>query len=173
MADDRQILETERLILRKLTPDDLEALFRLYRDPIIREHFPEGVLSRAETQAELDWIIKVYYGDYDYGLWATIYKPTGEFIGRCGLLPWVIDERQEVEVAYLLDRAYWRQGLATEAAQAIVAYGFDQLKFDRLICLPIPENAASIRVAEKMGMHLERELVLDGSPALLYSIAKS
>ena len=173
MADaDQIIIETERLMLRKLTPADLDDLFRLYRDPVIREHFPEGVLDREETKAELDWIIKVYYGEYGYGLWATIYKATGAFIGRCGLLPWVIDERQEVEVAYLLDQAYWGQGLASEAAQAIVAYGFDVLKLKRLICLPVPENAASMRVAEKMGMHIEREIVLDGTPAMLYSIEK-
>jgi ribosomal-protein-alanine N-acetyltransferase len=166
------ILETERLILRKLTLDDLDALFALYRDPQIRKYFPEGTLTYAETREELEWIIDVYYGQYGFGLWATIYKATGAFIGRCGLLPWTIEERQEVEVAYLLDKAYWGQGLATEVARAIVAYGLEQLQLSRLICLPEPENQASCRVAEKAGMTLEKELELDGVMARLYSITK-
>jgi len=171
MADAQtKILETRRIILRCLTMDDLDALFALYRDPEIRTYFPEGTLTYDETRAELEWIIDVYYGQYGYGLWATIHKETGAFIGRCGLLPWTIEGQQEVEVAYLLDKAYWGQGLATEAARAIVQYGFEQLHLPRIICLPEPENLASRKVAEKIGMTLEKEFVLDGTPALLYSI---
>ena len=106
------------------------------------------------------------------GLWATLYKPTGAFIGRCGLLPWTIEQQSEVEVAYLLDKAYWGQSLATEAAQAIVRYGFEQLQLNRLICLIDPDNQASRRVAEKIGMTLEKEMAGiegDGIPTLLYS----
>ncbi len=164
------VLETERLILRLLTMEDLDDLYALYRDPEIRQYFPEGTLTYEETREELEWIIEVYYGKYGYGLWATIHKGAGEFIGRCGLLPWTIEGRQEVEVAYLLDKRYWGQGLATEAARGIVQYGFEQLGLSRIICLPEPENEASRRVAEKIGMTLEREIVLDGTPALVYVI---
>jgi ribosomal-protein-alanine N-acetyltransferase len=167
------IIETNRLILRRLRPADLEALFALYRDPEVRKYFPEGTLTYEETREELAWIIDVYYGQYGYGLWATIYKETGAFIGRCGLIPWTIDQRLEVEVAYLLDKAYWGQGLATEAAQAIVQYAFEQLQLSRLICLFDPEHQASRNVAEKMGMTLEKELEGingDGIPTLLYSM---
>src|SRR6185436_1818178 len=114
------ILETKRLLLRTLTMDDLDDLYALYRDANVRKYFPEGTLTYEETKEELEWIIDVYYGQYGYGLWATIYKETGEFIGRCGLLPWTIENRQEVEVAYMLTKPYWGQGLATEAAQAIL-----------------------------------------------------
>ncbi|MBE7471715.1 MAG: GNAT family N-acetyltransferase [Anaerolineae bacterium] len=164
------ILETERLSLRRLTPDDLDALFALYRDPEIRRYFPEGTQTYEETKEELEWIIEVYYGRYGYGLWATIYKETGEFIGRCGLLPWTIEERQEVEVAYLLDKRYWGQGLATEAAAAIRDYAFAHLPISRLICLVDPENEASRRVAQKIGMTLEKEMILDGTPALVFAM---
>jgi len=165
------ILETERLSLRRLTLADLDALFALYRDPEIRRYFPEGTQTYEETKEELEWIIEVYYGRYGYGLWATIYKETGEFIGRCGLLPWTIEERQEVEVAYLLDKRYWGQGLATEAAQAIRDYAFAHLPISRLICLVDPENEASRHVAQKIGMTLEKEMILDGTPALMFSMA--
>jgi len=109
----------------------------------------------------------------ELGLWATIHKETGKFIGRCGLLPWEIDDRLEVEIAYLLDKSFWHQGLATEAAQGILKYGFEKLNLSRLICLMDPENIPSQRVAERIGMTLERKvdgIVGDNFPTLIYSI---
>lgn len=167
------ILETSRLLLRPLTLSDLDALARLYRDPDIRRFFPEGTLTLTQTQEELAWIIDVYYRKYGFGLWATIHKATGQFIGRCGLIPWTFDGKQEVEVAYLLDKAYWGQGLATEVAQAIRDYGFVQLGLSRLICLIDPDHTASRRVAEKIGMTLEQSLDGidgDGIPTLIYAL---
>lgn len=166
------ILETERLILRRLTMDDLAALSVLYSDPEVRKYFPEGTLTYEETKEELAWIIDVYYGQYGFGLWATIHKDTGEFIGRCGLLPWTIDGRNEVEVAYLLDKAYWGQGLATEAALGIVRYAFEQLQLSRLICLIDAENQASQAVAGKIGMRFEKDMIDDKGPALVYSMTR-
>ncbi len=170
MADiSRKVLETERLILRRLTMDDLDALFALYSDPEVRRYFPEETLTFEQTKEELEWIINVYYGQYGYGLWATIHKETGEFIGRCGLLPWTIDGRAEVEVAYMLARAYWGQGLGTEAARAILQYGFEQLHLARLICLVDPGNQASSNVARKIGMTLEKDGDIHGERTLLYA----
>jgi len=166
------VLETDRLILRLLTMDDLDALSVLYRDPDVRKYFPEGTLTYEETKEELEWIIDVYYGQHGFGLWATIHKKTGEFIGRCGLLPWTIDGRKEVEVAYMLAKPHWGQGLATEAAGAILRYGFEQLEYTRLICLVDPDNQASRRVAQKIGMTLELEGDIAGYPTALYSIQR-
>ena len=81
------VIETERLALRLLTLDDLDALAAIYRDKDVRKYFPEGTLTREQTKEELEWIINVYYGQYGFGLWATTHKETNEFIGRCGLLP--------------------------------------------------------------------------------------
>ena len=93
----------------------------------------------------------------ELGLWATILKETGQFIGRCGLLPWTIDGQDEVEVAYLIDKALWGQGLGTEAARGIRDYALDKLGLTRLVCLIDKSNLASIRVAEKIGMAFEVE----------------
>ena len=166
------ILETERLILRQLLPTDLESLFALYRDPEIRRYFPEGVLTYEETKEELEWFLHGHPTHPELGLWATIHKETNQFIGRCGLLPWTIDQRPEVEVAYLLDKEYWGQGLGTEAAQGILNYGFEQLHLYRLICLIDRENEASIKVASKIGMTFEKEGEDEKGPFLLYSINK-
>lgn len=166
------ILETKRLLFRRLIPDDLDALFRLYSDEEIRQYFPEGVLTYEETKEELEWFLNGHPRHPELGLWATIHKETNQFIGRCGLLPWTIEERPEVEVAYLLDKKYWRQGLGTEAAQAILHYGFEQLKLTRLICMVDPNNQASAKVATNIGMTLEKEMEDEKGPFLLFSISK-
>ena len=168
------VLETERLVLRLLTMADLDVLATLYRDPEVRRYFPDGTRTYEETRAELEWIIEVYYGRYGYGLWATVLKESGAFIGRCGLLPWEIDGRTEVEVAYLLDKEHWGRGLATEAARGIAGHAFSTLPVDRLICLVDPENAASRRVAEKVGMTLLWDDYVDEEgPAHVYAIPRS
>jgi ribosomal-protein-alanine N-acetyltransferase len=164
-------LETPRLRLRPLTMDDLEDLYALYRDPEVRRYFPDGTRTYAETQEELAWFIDVYYARYGYGLWATHYKPTGEFIGRCGLIPWSIEGEHAVEVAYLLAKPFWGQGLATEVAGAILNYAFMQLRLPRVICMVDPEHLASARVAEKNGMVVEREGMIEGAMTRLYTLA--
>ena len=82
------ILETNRLLLRHLNLDDLDELFALYSDPEMRQYFPEGVLTYEDTKEELEWHMHGHPKHPELGLWATIHKETGKFIGRCGLLPW-------------------------------------------------------------------------------------
>ncbi len=167
-----KILETDRLILRRLLPEDFDELYALYRDPEIRRYFPEGTLTREETKEELDWFLNGHPAHPELGLWATIHKETGRFIGRCGLLPWTIDGRDEVEVAYMIAKDFWGQGLGTEAAQGIVKYAFGQLGLSRLICLIDHENEASKKVAAKLGMTFEKEGRDEKGPFLLYSMSK-
>ena len=169
------ILETPRLILRHLVLDDLDALFALYSDPEIRKYFPDGVKSHEDTREELEWYLNGHPEHPKIGLWATVHKETGKFIGRCGLLPWEIDSRLEIEVAYLLDKKFWHQGLATEAAKGILAYAFDNLSLKRVICLMHPDNIASQRVAQRVGMILEGsvdDIAADNFPTLIYAINK-
>jgi RimJ/RimL family protein N-acetyltransferase len=169
------ILETPRLLLRHLNMNDLEQLHTLYQDLEIRKYFPEGVLSYQDTKEELEWHMNGHPQYPELGLWATIDKESGKFIGRCGLLPWEIDGKLEVEIAYLLDKKFWHQGLATEAARGIVVYGFEKLNLTRLICLIDPDNVASQRVAERIGMKLERRvdgIAGDNFPTLIYAIGK-
>ena len=172
------ILQTDRLLLRRFVPDDLDALYALYRDPEMRQYFPqEGAspdrtLTREETKEELEWFLNGHPRHPELGLWATILKETGAFIGRCGLLPWTIDGQDEVEVAYMIDKRFWRRGLATEAARGIRDYAFEQLGLVRLICMIDDQNAGSIGVAEAIGMKFEREAVDEYGPYQIYSMAK-
>jgi RimJ/RimL family protein N-acetyltransferase len=170
------ILETERLILRCFVPNDLDDLFELYQDEEIRRYFPEGVLSFDQTKEELEWFLNGHPRFPALGLWATLNKKTGEFMGRCGLLPWTIEDRHEVEVAYMLGKKFWGQGFASEAALAIVRHAFEQLNLSRLICLIDPENLASVKVAQRIGMSFEQKvdgIDGDGIPTLIYSISRN
>ena len=170
------ILETTRLILRHPSLNDLNNHYRLYSDPEIRRYFPDGVLTLTETREELEWYLNGHPEHPELGLWATIHKETGKFIGRCGLLPWEIDGKLEIEVAYLLDKHFWFQGLATEAAKGILADAFDNLNLSRIICLMHPDNIASQRVAQRLGMTMEGKVdgvAADNFPTLIYAIHKS
>ena len=151
------ILETARLSMRRLVPDDLDSLFALYRDPEVRRFFPEGVLTRDQTSEELEWHRHGHLRHPELGLWATIDRATGRFIGRCGLLPWTIEGRDEVEVAYLIAPEFQGQGLGTEAARGVLEHGFGALGLSRLVCLIDPDNRPSIGVATSIGMTLEGE----------------
>ena len=153
------ILETPRLALRHLVPEDLDALFALYGDPEMRRYFPDGMRTRDETKQELEWFLQGHPKYPELGLWATVERSSGNFLGRCGLLPWEIDFKHEVELAFLIDKSRWGEGLATEAAAAIVGYATSVLHLQRLICLITPGNSASVRVAQKVGMSFERELM--------------
>ncbi|HJS17743.1 MAG TPA: GNAT family N-acetyltransferase [Anaerolineales bacterium] len=168
------ILETPRLLLRRQVPADLDDLWALYCDPEITKYIPDAPRTREEAREELEWHMNGHPENPDLGLWATIHKESGKFIGRCGLLPWTIDGQQEVEVAYTIARDYWGTGLGTEAAQAILRYGFENLNLRRLVCLIEPENTASKRVAEKIGMTFEKRVVDGEFPSFfVYSIDKS
>jgi RimJ/RimL family protein N-acetyltransferase len=167
-----KILETERLLMRRLAPADLDDLYALYRDPDIRRYFPEGVLTLEETREELEWFQNGHPHHPKLGLWATIHKPTGAFIGRCGLLPWTIEGVDEVEIAYLIAKPWQRQGLGAEAARALVRYGFEKLGLKRLIALVDPENEASIRTAVKVGLSFEKEAEIGGLRSPIYAIGR-
>lgn len=166
------ILETERLLLRRFVLPDLDDLFAFYSEPDVIKYIPDAPRSYEETKEELEWFLNGHPKFPELGLWATIDKETGQFMGRCGLLPWTIDGQKEVEVAFALLKAYWGQGLATEAAQAIVHYGFEHLGLSRLICVIDHDNEGSIKVATKIGMTFEKESKDEYGPFLVYALNK-
>lgn len=166
------ILETPRLILRHQALEDLDDLWALYCNPNIIRFIPDAPRSREEAKEELEWHMHGHPRHPELGLWVTIHKETGKFIGRCGLLPWAIDGQDEVEVAYTIAEAYQGQGLGTEAAQAILNYGFEKLDLMRLICLIDSDNIASQKVAGKIGMKFEKEGRDEMGSFLVYSIEK-
>lgn len=164
------VLETPRIVLRRFELDDLEPLAALYRDPVVRRFFPDGILTREQTAEEIAWFRDGDPEDPRLGLWAAIERESGALLGRCGLLRWSIEGRDEIELAYLIDRARWGEGLATEAALGIVRHAAERLRLSRLIALIVPGNEGSIRVAEKVGMAFERRYAHSSGQCLLYAM---
>jgi ribosomal-protein-alanine N-acetyltransferase len=164
------VAETERLMLRRITHADLDAYAALNADPEVTRYLGSGrIRTREETLAEIDYILRMY-DDCGYSLWATVRKQDGTFIGRCGLLNWQLDGRDEVEVAYGLARPFWGLGYASEAARAVREWAFAYLDVDRLVSLVVPENEASKNVAKKNGMRFERYSTLRGLRVEVYAI---
>lgn len=144
------IIETDRLLLRELTPDDLPALRRLLQDDQAMVAY-EGAFSDAEVQ---DWLDRqlARYQRWRFGLWAVLLRKSGQVIGQCGLTmqPW---KGQEVlEIGYLLERAHWHHGYATEAARACKDYAFATLGATEVCSIIRDTNLASQRVALRNGM---------------------
>jgi len=165
-----EIVRTRRLLLRRLVPEDLEALYALYRDPEVRRHFPDGTRTLEQTREELQWFLNGHPRHPELGLWATVELATGSFLGRCGLLPWRIDGVDEVELAFLIAKERWGEGLATEAAFGVIEHAQTVLKLERLICLVMPENVRSAAVARKVGMSFEREYTDEFGLCHIYSM---
>jgi RimJ/RimL family protein N-acetyltransferase len=93
-------------------------------------------------------------------------------IGHCGFLHWQIDGADEIEIGYRLHPDYWDKGIATEAAMAVRDHAFRDLKLPRVISLIHPENIPSRRVAEKIGMTLEKETIFRGFPTNVFSLCR-
>jgi ribosomal-protein-alanine N-acetyltransferase len=165
------VLNTERLQLRHFEPDDLAPLYALYRDAEMRKYYPDGTRTLEETKEELDYFIEGYPRYPELGLWATIERSSGMFLGRCGLLPWKIEGKDEVELAFMIKKERWREGFATEASHGIIKHAHQILRLRRLVCLVLPGNAASAGVAEKVGMSFEREFTDEYGPSQLYALA--
>jgi ribosomal-protein-alanine N-acetyltransferase len=164
------IIETPRLLFRPLTPGDAEDLAAIYADPDVMLFF-EGTRSLEHAVREIEECRR-WYVRLGFHFWATIHKEDRKFIGRCGLLPQVLDGRREVEVAYMLARRHWNQGLGTEAARAITEYGFERHTFRRLVSIIAPSNLASIRVAEKNGMRYIKDVAFKGYVDRLYAVER-
>ncbi len=154
------VLETERLVLRPLGPDDLEALTALHAEPSFW-HYPFG---RGQTPAETEgFLVRVIdsYSRLGFGLHAVEERRTGAMIGWAGLsVPEFLPEiLPAVEVGWRLGSAWWGQGYATEAGAAWVHWGFETLGLDRIVSIFEPDNERSGRVMAKLGFELERVTV--------------
>ncbi|MBG1240516.1 GNAT family N-acetyltransferase [Nostoc sp. NZL] len=159
-------IETARLQLRHFSLKDLDYLFRLYSDvEIMRYLLPR---TREQTQASLSKHIQQWQ-KHNFGMWAVIYKETGKMIGRCGLS--FLENTPEVELGYVFDKFYWNMGLGTEASQATLKFGFWQAKLDRIVAIAHPENIASVRVIQKVGMKYEKNASYYGHDVVYFAIS--
>jgi RimJ/RimL family protein N-acetyltransferase len=158
-------LETARLRLERLAPEHAEALCAIWSDPEVARF----LMSPPGSPAELDALFaRNLEAAREFGGWAVGERASGAVIGRVCFFGF--GERRRPELAFLLARAAWGRGLATEAARAALAEGFGALAFPEVVALVRPENARAIGVLAKLGFARESRLRLRGAPAELYRV---
>jgi RimJ/RimL family protein N-acetyltransferase len=161
------VLETQRLLLRPFTEADVDDLTRLYGDPAVMRHLGDGSpLDRAASWRQ----VAIFMGHMEmrgYSILAVVEKATGQFLGRAG--PWFPAGWPALEVGWVIDPSRWGEGFATEAGRASLAYCWRTLRATEVCSLIRPANAASIRVAVKLGATLHRVIPdFIGGPAEMY-----
>jgi RimJ/RimL family protein N-acetyltransferase len=163
-------LETPRLLLREWLPRDLDPHAEMSSDPEVMRYIGDGsVLDRGQSWRE----VATHIGHWElrgYGQWAIERTEDGASIGRAGL--WFPAGWPGIEVGWKLARDAWGNGYATEAGRAAIEWAWEALDLPELISLIQPRNVASIRVAERLGMHRQRESIVDGQDALVYAIER-
>ncbi|MBA2712674.1 MAG: GNAT family N-acetyltransferase [Rubrobacteraceae bacterium] len=164
-----KVLETERLVLRKMGMSDVDNLMGIFSDPMAMRYYP-NTKSRGEAEEWVRWTLGSYR-DHGFGQWVAILKDSGEFAGQCGLTVQEVEGDREVEIGYLFLRRFWRRGLATEAARMVRDLGF-ALGHERLVSIIDPGNRASRRVAEKTGLTLEKVAWKSNKKVCVYSVVK-
>jgi RimJ/RimL family protein N-acetyltransferase len=148
------IAETERLIIRFWRADDAEDAFAIYGDPDVTRYLA-GDARDTTIESTREWLAKKLATQAEktpLGVWAVEERSSGRVIGHALLQYAPINGEDRVEIGYALARAAWGKGYATEIAHAMIQVGFDRLDLDELYGVVIPENAASRRVLEKVGM---------------------
>jgi RimJ/RimL family protein N-acetyltransferase len=150
-------LESKRLIIRQHTPEDVRALYAILSDPATMAFWPQPFsLLQVEEWVQTRGIQK--YGE-GIGRCAVLLKETGELIGDAGIVIQEIDGTPEYDLGYIIHSDYWGQGYGAEAALLLMKVGFEVLRLPRL-CANMPvEHTSSRKVAEKLGMHLEKEFI--------------
>ncbi len=146
-------METERLVLRRWSEDDVDALAAVFAEPAFW-HFPfRRGFTREETEQFVERQLE-HWATHGFGMWAVELKADGRLAGYTGLaIPtWLPQVLPAVEVGWRLHPDHWGRGLATEGGAASLRYGFEELGLDRIIAIAMPDNVASLRVMAKLGM---------------------
>ena len=170
-STDPIVLRIDEFTMRPIEASDLDALAAIWVDPEVTRFLPSrGVpISREKTEKALVSFLE-HWQTRGYGIWAIVKNTSSEMVGYCGLR--YLDELDEVEVLYGLDKAYWGRGIATQATKASISYGFNVTNLDRIIAMALPDNQASKRVMEKSGLQYEKQIHIFNLNGLYYSITR-
>jgi RimJ/RimL family protein N-acetyltransferase len=146
------MLETERLLLRRWKPSDSEPFAEMNADPRVMEFFPD-TLTREESDRLIE-SIENHFNNHGFGLFAAELKTESKLIGFIGLhvAGFQAHFTPCVEIGWRIAAPYWSKGLATEGSRAVIRFAFDRLKLESLVSFTVPENVASRRLMEKLGM---------------------
>jgi RimJ/RimL family protein N-acetyltransferase len=143
-------IETARLKLRSFTPDDLNDLSEIRSDPDVMKYLGSGKPESIDQSRTALNKILAHWEKHGFGRWAAIDKARDKLIGWCGLS--YLENTKDVEIGYGMAKSYWGKGLTSEAAAAVIKAGFEDLGLDHIVAVAWPENLASRRVMDRLGM---------------------
>lgn len=143
------VMETERCYLRELTSSDADALYEIFSNPEVQRYLQEKTGTKEEEEEKLSAYINTAYPFFGYGFWGVFCKESGVLIGKAGFQ----EGSMPLEAGYVLKPSVWGRGLATEVLAALLNYAKEELDVSDVIVKIREGNAASLRVAEKCGMH--------------------
>ena len=149
------MIETDRLILRKYTLDDFDALYEIVSDPETMQHYP-APFDEERTRGWITWNLE-NYEKYGFGLWAVVLKETGAFIGDCGISIQNIDGEMLPEIGYHIHKKFWHKGFGKEAARAARDWVFEHTDYDIVYSYMKYTNVGSYRTAIANGMKKVKE----------------
>lgn len=144
-------ITTPRLTLRPFTEADIGPLHQILVEPDVLRYFPNPDPPARDRVEKLVTGQLAHWAEHGYGWWAVEVRPDGAFAGWNGLQ--YLPETDETEIGYLLGKPFWGRGLATEGARAGLRFGFEELGLEKIVAVVHPDNVASRRVIEKLGMH--------------------
>lgn len=148
-------IETERLLLRLFRPEDFDAAWTVWGDPLVIKYLSlNGPIPPEQVRAFLTRS-RQFWDEEGFGQLALVHKGHGKLIGYCGFK--FLEETGEVELLYGLASVYWNQGLVTEAAKACLRFAFEETSLERIVAIAQHANVGSYRVMEKAGMRYEKE----------------
>jgi RimJ/RimL family protein N-acetyltransferase len=162
------ILGTPRLRLREYRRADVDELADMFADEETMTYYPRPK-TRDESLAWIEWNLELYEA-YGFGLWVMEARETGEFLGDRGLTLQTVDGVTDIEVGWHTRKDHWGKGFATEAAISCRDLAFQEIGLRRLISIIHPDNLASIRVAEKLGMIPGKRTQGKDGPVVVYAI---
>ena len=156
-----KILETERLLLRRMTVEDAGFILELLNEAaFIRNIGDKGVRTTEDARLYILSGPVASYGQFGFGLYLVEWKETGEAIGICGLLK--REPLDDVDIGFAFLEKHWSKGFASESAGAVMEYGRRVLGIGRIVAIVSPENHGSIRVLGKIGLQFERMILMPG-----------
>jgi ribosomal-protein-alanine N-acetyltransferase len=161
------VLETERLILRPISNDDLAATHRVFDDPAVRRYLWDDRPVSLEDTASVVQASARDFSERGVGLFGVRLRGAEELVGLCGLR-WE-DGIGDMEIIYCLLPELWGRGLATEAAEACLRFAFEEARLERVMAGADEPNAASLRIIEKLGMRFVGR-ILPAAPEAPYFV---
>ena len=160
-------LETENLLLREFTLDDVDAMYPILSHPEVMR-FSLGVMSRQQVGEFIQRCLNEYE-EHGFGPWAIIDNNSEKIIGYCGIKPQIVDDQKEIELGYRLAREYWGQGYGVEAALACRDHATQHFGLQRLIAIIEPANTRSINLIEKLNFIYEKDTIFKGFSVRIYT----